>query len=200
MKIYTKTGDQGTTGLFGGTRVSKADDRVETYGTVDELNAHIGLVRDQKVNRERQAIFQEIQENLFNIGALLAADPAQDNLKLPRVEASDVQHLEQQMDEMDETLPNMRYFILPGGHPSVSIGHVARCVCRRAERQVVRFSEQNTVDPFIIIYLNRLSDWLFVFTRTMGQELSVEEIPWKPKKGDRKTETGEGKTENEKKE
>lgn len=182
MKIYTKTGDEGTTALYGGTRVAKSDERVETYGTVDELNAHIGLLRDQAVNRDRQDLFQEIQETLFVVGAQLAADPNKESMKLPAIEELSVTRLEQSIDTMDEALPEMQFFILPGGHPAVSICHVARCVCRRAERQVVRFAQDERVNPLIVVYLNRLSDWLFVLARTMGQELGVDEIPWKPEK------------------
>ena len=182
MKIYTKTGDAGSTALYGGARVSKADERVETYGTIDELNAHLGLLRDQEVNKDRAALFQEIQETLFIIGSHLAADPSKASMKLPPLPEGMVPHLEQSIDALDAKLPAMKFFILPGGHPAVSVAHVARCVCRRAERQVVRFGQHETVEPKIIIYLNRLSDWLFVLARTMGQELGVDEIPWKPQK------------------
>lgn len=182
MKIYTRTGDQGTTALYGGTRVAKSDERVETYGTVDELNAHLGLLRDQAVNSSRGDLFQEIQETLFVIGAHLAADPNKEAMKLPEITEASVANLEQSIDTMDQSLPEMKFFILPGGHPSVSVCHVARCVCRRAERQVVRFGQHEAVDPLIVVYLNRLSDWLFVLARTMGQELGVDEIPWKPQK------------------
>ena len=182
MKIYTKTGDAGTTALYGGARVSKSDERVETYGTIDELNAHLGLLRDQEVNKDRTALFQEIQETLFVIGSHLAADPSKPSMKLPPLPKSMVLHLEESIDAMDTNLPAMKFFILPGGHPAVSVCHVARCVCRRAERQLVRFGQHEAVNPVIIVYLNRLSDWLFVLARTMGQELGVDEIPWKPEK------------------
>ena len=182
MKIYTKTGDQGITALYGGMRVSKADERVETYGTLDELNAHIGLLRDQEVNKDRTALFQDIQATLFVIGSHLAADPNKASMKLPAITEAPVQQLEWSMDDMDQRLPPMKFFILPGGHPAVSACHIARCVCRRAERQVVRFSQHEAVDPMIIVYLNRLSDWLFVLARTMGVALGVDEIPWKPEK------------------
>ena len=182
MKIYTKTGDQGTTALYGGARVSKADERVETYGTLDELNAHVGLLRDQAANKDRTDLFQTIQDTLFVIGSHLAADPDKASMKLPPLTEDPVRQLEQSIDAMDEQLPPMRFFILPGGHPSVSVCHITRCVCRRAERQVVRFSQHETVDPIIVVYLNRLSDWLFVLARTMGVALGVDEIPWKPDK------------------
>lgn len=182
MKIYTKTGDEGMTALYGGTRVSKSDERVETYGTIDELNAHLGLLRDQEVNQTRASLFSAIQDTLFVIGSHLAADPHKESMKLPTITDASVRQLEQSIDAMDERLPAMKFFILPGGHPSVSVCHIARCVCRRAERQVVRFSQHEAVDPVIIVYLNRLSDWLFVLARTMGVALGVEEIPWKPDK------------------
>lgn len=182
MKIYTKTGDQGTTALYGGTRVSKADERVETYGTIDELNAHVGLLRDQEVNRGHTPLFQQIQETLFVIGAHLATDPTKASMKLPTITGDPVAQLEQSMDAMDQQLPAMKFFILPGGHPAISACHIARCVCRRAERQVVRFSQHEAVDPIILTYLNRLSDWLFVLARSMGVALGVDEIPWKPEK------------------
>ena len=182
MKIYTKTGDEGTTSLYGGTRVSKAHERVETYGTIDELNAHIGLLRDQEVNQARASLFQNIQDTLFVIGSHLAADPHKESMKLPAITDASVTQLEQAIDVMDQELPAMKFFILPGGHPAVSVCHITRCVCRRAERQVVRFSQHEVVDPIVIVYLNRLSDWLFVLARTMGVALGVDEIPWKPDK------------------
>ena len=182
MKIYTKTGDQGTTALYGGARVSKADERVETYGTIDELNAHLGLLRDQEVNLTRSPLFQQIQETLFVIGSHLATDPQKDSMKLPPITEDPLAQLEQSIDAMDQELPTMKFFILPGGHPAVSVCHITRCVCRRAERQVVRFSQHAAVDPIIITFLNRLSDWLFVLARTMGVALGVDEIPWKPDK------------------
>ena len=182
MKIYTKTGDQGTTALYGGARVSKSEERVETYGTLDELNAHIGLVRDQEVNRQRSDLFQQIQETLFVIGSHLAADPQKNSVKLPAITEAPIKYLEDSIDDMDGQLPAMKFFILPGGHPAVSACHIARCVCRRAERQVVRFGQHEEVNPLIVAYLNRLSDWLFVLARTMGVALEVDEIPWKPEK------------------
>jgi cob(I)alamin adenosyltransferase len=181
MKIYTKTGDQGQTSLLGGTRVLKSHDRIEVYGTVDELNSCIGLVRDQEVNAGRRELLKEIQDRLFTIGASLAADPEKSTKKLPDLLPSDIQLLEDAIDEMTATLPELRYFILPGGHPSVSFCHLARCVCRRAERLAIGLSQQSFVAELVIVYLNRLSDYLFVLSRKMAQELGAEEIPWKPR-------------------
>lgn len=181
MKIYTKTGDTGTTALFGGKRVSKADLRIETYGTVDELNAHIGLVRDQEVNQKRTALLVGIQDRLFTIGSILATEPGNDKVKVPPLLTSDVEELEKEIDAMDSELPAMRFFVLPGGHPSVSICHIARTVCRRTERLVIALSIQEEVRPEVIKYLNRLSDYLFVLGRKMSHELGAEETPWKPR-------------------
>ncbi|WPP50655.1 cob(I)yrinic acid a,c-diamide adenosyltransferase [Catalinimonas niigatensis] len=182
MKIYTKTGDQGNTSLIGGIRVPKSHDRVEAYGTVDELNSFIGIVRDMSVNETRQSIFQHIQETLFVMGSLLAADPGKKPSYLPDLQEEDILQLEQAIDQMQDELPEMKHFILPGGHPDVSNCHLARAVCRRAERTVVRLHEKEEVDANIIVYLNRLSDYLFVLARYIGKEHQVAEIPWKPRK------------------
>ncbi|MEA5429520.1 MULTISPECIES: cob(I)yrinic acid a,c-diamide adenosyltransferase [Arcicella] len=181
MKIYTKTGDKGTTSLVGGTRVSKTALRIEAYGTVDELNSYIGLVRDQAVNEKRKDILKEIQDRLFTIGSILASEPEQSKKRLPDLLESDVELLENEMDNMDKELEPMRYFILPGGHQSISFGHLARTICRRTERIVLRLAEESTVNELIIRYLNRLSDYLFVLCRIMAKELEVEEIAWKPR-------------------
>lgn len=181
MKIYTKTGDDGTTSLFGGKRVSKADLRIDTYGTVDELNSYIGLVRDQEVNQKRKEVLVEVQDRLFTIGSILATEPGNTKVKIPSLQEQDVLFLEQEMDKMDSELPPMRFFVLPGGHPSVSFGHVARTVCRRAERLTIALNAHEVVEPLVIKYLNRLSDYLFVLCRMMAQELRVEETPWKPR-------------------
>ena len=181
MKIYTKTGDKGTTSLVGGTRVSKTALRIEAYGTVDELNSYIGLVRDQAVNEKRKDILKEIQDRLFTIGSILASEPEQSKKRLPDLLESDVELLENEMDNMDKELEPMRYFILPGGHQSISFGHLARTICRRTERIVLRLTEESTVNELIIRYLNRLSDYLFVLCRIMAKELEVEEIAWKPR-------------------
>lgn len=181
MKIYTKTGDTGTTSLFGGKRVSKSNLRIETYGTVDELNSYIGLLRDQPVNAVRKEVLIEIQDRLFTIGSMLAADPGNTKVKIPTLAEADVLFLEKQIDGMEETLPTMKSFILPGGHQSVSFCHVARTVCRRAERQVIALNSHEPVHALVIKYLNRLSDYLFVLSRKMAQELGAEETPWKPR-------------------
>ncbi len=182
MKIYTKTGDKGTTALVGGRRVSKGDTKIESYGTVDELNSWIGLVRDQPINESRRDTLKEIQDRLFTIGADLASEPEQVRKKpIPSLLEEDITLLENEMDKMDSELPPLRAFVLPGGHQSVSFAHIARTVCRRAERLVIRLSEEEEVNPMVIKYLNRLSDYLFVLSRKMTQELGSEEITWKPR-------------------
>ncbi|WP_138995236.1 cob(I)yrinic acid a,c-diamide adenosyltransferase [Larkinella sp. C7] len=182
MKIYTKTGDRGQTSLIGGRRVSKAHHRIDAYGTVDELNSVVGLVRDQPVNESRKDLLKEIQDRLFTIGSELATDPEKTLKKpLPVVLEADVTLLEKAMDEMDAELPELRAFVLPGGHQSVSFCHLARTVCRRAERLVIALNDEKPVDPLVIQYLNRLSDYLFVLSRKMTQELGVEEVVWKPR-------------------
>ena len=181
MKIYTKSGDQGETSLYGGKRVSKADIRIESYGTVDELNSYMGLLGDLDVNKGRKLLLKEIQDRLFTIGSALAADPDKPKLKKPDLLESDVELLEREIDLMQEQLPEMKFFILPGGHQHVSFCHLARTVCRRAERLVILLAETDPVEIVIMMYLNRLSDYLFVLSRKMTLELGVEEIPWKPR-------------------
>jgi cob(I)alamin adenosyltransferase len=181
MKIYTKTGDQGKTSLVGGTRVSKTELRIEAYGTIDELNSYIGLVRDQPVNESRKEILKEIQDRLFTIGSILASEPEQTKKQIPDLHESDIELLEKEMDRMDEHLEPMRFFILPGGHPSVSFGHLARTVCRRAERNVLRLMENAETNGLVVKYLNRLSDYLFVLCRMMAKDLAIEETAWKPR-------------------
>jgi cob(I)alamin adenosyltransferase len=178
MKIYTKTGDKGFTSLIGGTRVPKSSLRIECYGTVDELNSHIGLVRDQDVNASRRPLLKEIQDRLFTIGSALAADPEKSKMKLPDLLATDVTLLEDEMDRLNLDLPELRAFILPGGHSAVSQTHVARCVCRRAERLAIHLGEESFVADLVVVYLNRLSDFLFVLSRAMAHELGVEEVTW----------------------
>lgn len=182
MKIYTKTGDQGETSLIGGVRISKADLRINSYGEIDELNAYIGLLRGMPVNNDRRATLKEIQDRLFTIGSHLALAPEKESRRIPDLREEDIVLLEGAIDEMQEKLEPLKAFILPGGHPDVSFGHVARTVCRRAERAVVSLSRQEAVEPLIIQYLNRLSDYLFVLTRTMGRELNVEESHWFPRR------------------
>lgn len=179
MKIYTKTGDTGQTSLIGGRRVSKADHRIEAYGTVDELNSWIGLVRDQPVNEPRRALLKEIQDRLFTIGATLATDPEKATKKaIPDLLPTDIGRLEDAMDAMEAELPELRKFILPGGHPSVSYTHLARTVCRRTERLVIALGQESPVDELVVQYLNRLSDYLFVLSRKMTLELGTEEVSW----------------------
>lgn len=181
MKIYTKTGDTGKTSLLGGRRVSKAELRIDAYGTVDELNSFIGLLRDQEINKKREALLKEIQDRLFTIGATLASEPGKENIKKPDLHDVDLELLEKEIDEMESQLPQLRHFILPGGHQSVSFCHVARTVCRRTERCVIDLMEIEHVDEIIVKYLNRLSDYLFVLGRLIAQELGVEEVTWKPR-------------------
>jgi cob(I)alamin adenosyltransferase len=179
MKIYTKTGDEGETSLIGGTRVPKYHLRIEAYGTVDELNSWIGLIRDQEMPASKVDLLLEIQDRLFTIGSLLASDPDKSKMKLPMLEQQDIDLLEQEMDKMEENLPPLKSFILPGGHSTVSYIHIARCVCRRTERLVVHLSEDNVIDSKISIYLNRLSDFLFMLSRFIAKELNATESPWK---------------------
>ena len=181
MKIYTKKGDTGTTQLIGGTRVPKHALRIESYGTIDELNAHLGLIRDQEINSLYINQILEIQDRLFTMGSLLAADPETNIMKLPELNENNVLFLENCMDEMDTHLPEMKSFILPGGHPTISYCHIARCVCRRAERIVDHLNEISFVDPIILKYLNRLSDYLFVLSRKLSLDLNTIESPWKPR-------------------
>lgn len=181
MKIYTKTGDQGITSLLGGMRVPKSDLRIDAYGTIDELNSYLGLLRDQEVNGKRTDLLKEIQDRLFTIGAELATVPGKDKVKKPDLHTEDVDLLEQEMDLMESQLPMLTAFILPGGHQSVSFCHLARTVCRRGERIVVELASLEPVSELIIQYLNRLSDYLFVLGRKMAQELNVEEVTWKPR-------------------
>lgn len=178
FKIYTKTGDLGETALFGGKRLPKSHLRIEAYGTVDELNSFIGLVKDVAQDQATLHILKEIQDRLFTIGANLATDPSK-NISPPDILDTDIQLLENEMDRMDETLPVLKNFILPGGHTSVSFCHIARCVCRRAERLVVALNLEEPIDPLVIKYLNRLSDYLFVLSRKIGQDLGVGEVVWK---------------------
>ena len=181
MKIYTKIGDKGTTSLFGGRRVHKSDLRIEAYGTVDELNSFVGLLADQEANKERLPFLREIQERLFTVGSSLAADPEKETLIKPELLPEDLQKIEDAIDEMDEMLPPLKNFILPGGHNTVSFAHIARVVCRRAERNVVSLSVDAPVEEIVIQYLNRLSDYFFTLSRKLSQELHAEEIPWTPR-------------------
>lgn len=183
MKIYTKTGDKGKTSLIGGTKVLKSHARIEAYGTVDELNSNIGLCRDLITDKDIRDLLKEIQDRLFTIGSALACDPEKEpKLKIPDLKETDVSFLEDAMDKMDSELPALQYFIMPGGHPTVSHLHISRCVCRRAERLVVDLLISNEdQDNLIIKYINRLSDYLFVLARYMAKKLDVEEVSWKPR-------------------
>ena len=183
LKIYTKTGDKGKTSLIGGTKVSKSHPRIESYGTVDELNSHIGLVSDLITDQTCKTILREVQDRLFTIGSLLACDPTKESgVKLPGLIDNDVKILESEIDRMNESLLEMRSFILPGGHVTVSSIHITRCVCRRAERACVYLLENNQeVDKLIIIYLNRLSDYLFMLARYSAHLLGINDVPWKPR-------------------
>ncbi len=182
-KIYTKTGDLGETSLIGGTKVPKNHLRIETYGTVDELNSYIGLISDHITDVHSKNILREIQDRLFTIGSSLACDPEKETkMKIPDLKEEDVVLLEKEIDAMNEQLPVMKSFILPGGHVAVSVIHIARCVCRRAERLSVNLHEQNMfIDPLVIKYLNRLSDYLFILARYASHLLKVEEVAWKPR-------------------
>lgn len=184
LKIYTKTGDKGTTSLIGGTKVLKSHLRIEAYGTVDELNAYIGLCKDVLQDEVTRQTLHTIQEDLFTIGALMACETGKaTKMQLPDISEEEVRFLEKAIDRMETSLEPMKFFILPGGHPSISHLHIARCICRRAERCYVRLGEEeNAINDTILKYLNRLSDYLFVLARYTGKLLRVEDIPWKPKK------------------
>ncbi|SHM46106.1 cob(I)alamin adenosyltransferase [Cyclobacterium lianum] len=180
MKIYTKTGDKGETSLLGGTRVYKSHLRIDAYGTIDELNAHLGLLRDQEVNKKRAKELYFIQDRLFVIGALLASDPEKGQIKKPGFSAGDIAFLEREIDSMETSLPPLSNFIMPGGHPVVSMAHIARTVCRRAERCIVLLNEASFVESLILEFVNRLSDYLFVLGRQLAVELNIKEITWHP--------------------
>lgn len=180
MKIYTKTGDKGTTSLMGGTRVSKAHLRIESYGTVDELNSYIGLLRDLDPGTASDLLYN-IQCRLFSMGASLAAETEKAKQIKPDLTEADITIMEEAIDEMNTALKPMRSFILPGGHPHVSHCHIARCVCRRAERNVIRLADEEEVEEIVIKYLNRLSDYLFVLSRYWSLIFKVDEIPWRSK-------------------
>lgn len=177
FKIYTKTGDKGTTALFGGRRLPKHDLRIEAYGTVDELNVYVGLVRDVSQNEAIRNLLKDIQDRLFTVGATLATDPEK-QLSTPDLHSSDIEILEKAMDEMDNELPALKNFILPGGHTTVSYCHLARVVCRRAERLAVALNEAEGVDENVLKYLNRLSDYFFVLSRKLAKDLGAEEVVW----------------------
>ncbi|MEE1885860.1 cob(I)yrinic acid a,c-diamide adenosyltransferase [Pedobacter flavus] len=181
MKIYTKTGDKGLTSLIGGKRVPKNHERIEAYGTVDELNSYIGLISTQKTDPETLKILKEIQDRLFTIGATLAADPETSRMKIPDLHNSDIELLEREIDKINLIIPPLKHFVLPGGTEAVAFCHVARCVCRRAERLVVGLAIENEIEEKVIIYLNRLSDYLFVLSRKFNIEAGAPENIWEPR-------------------
>lgn len=179
MKIYTKTGDKGTTALYGGRRVSKADLRIDAYGTIDELNSHIGLLRDVSTDEDDKKLLFEIQNKLFTLGSILASDPNKEKSKMiPDITKKDIKILESEIDLIETIVEPLKYFILPGGHQHISYCHIARCVCRRSERICVTLSQTEIVNELIIIYLNRLSDYLFNYSRKLAKFLNVEELKW----------------------
>ena len=180
FRIYTKTGDTGETALFGGRRVPKSHLRVEAYGSVDELNSFIGLLRDSTEDQVITGYLGQIQHRLFSVGAHLASD-ATKTMTTPDLEPGDIGLLEQAMDEMDSRLPELKNFILPGGHPLVSLCHICRTVCRRAERMVVALHYNDPVDERVLQYLNRLSDYFFMLARQLAQDAGAAEIVWNPR-------------------
>lgn len=189
MKVYTKTGDGGTTALFGGTRVPKDNIRIDSYGTVDELNSYIGLIRDQAISDIHKQTLIEIQDRLFTVGAILATPQEKEFLKNGErrlqnlgLLQTDIDFLEKEIDRMEDSLEPMTHFVLPGGHQTVSFCHIARCVCRRAERLAVHLGHEEPIEPMAIMYLNRLSDYLFVLARMLTKELNAVEVKWIPRK------------------
>ena len=189
MKVYTKTGDKGTTALFGGTRVPKHHIRIDSYGTVDELNSYIGLIRDQEINTNYKETLIHIQDRLFTVGAILATDPekailknGKERLNIPKISSDNIAFLEKEIDAMNEALPPMTHFVLPGGHQTVSFCHISRCVCRRAERLATALNELEPIEPNTLMYLNRLSDYLFVLARKLSHDLQADEVKWIPEK------------------
>ena len=181
MKIYTKTGDKGLTSLIGGTRVAKHHIRIESYGTVDELNSYIGLISDQDIAAHDKEILKKVQDRLFTIGSSLASDPERSKMIIPDLHLADIELLELEMDSMNTYLPELRHFILPGGSNAISYCHIARCVCRRAERVTVHLAEESAVDEKAVIYLNRLSDYLFTLARKIANDNKIPENQWIPR-------------------
>jgi cob(I)alamin adenosyltransferase len=181
MKIYTKTGDAGFTSLIGGTRVSKSDLRIDAYGSVDELIAWCGLLRDSIENDKHKEVLLSIQDRLMVIASILAAGSEKFQKSLPELFEEDIKFLEIEIDRMETRLEPLHSFILPGGNPVVSWCHIARTVCRRAERKIIFISGTYPVNALVIKYINRLSDFLFVFSRLISRELDAGEIPWKPR-------------------
>ena len=178
MNIYTKKGDKGETQLLGGSVVKKNHIKLECYGTIDELNAFIGNIYDQKINKIHKATLIKIQNQLFNLGSCIAFDKKNDNIKPPNINESNIKMLECKIDKMDDELPTLRNFILPSGLPEASKCHIARTVCRRAERNIVSLAQEEYVDPLHIKYLNRLSDYLFVLARHILMENNIPAVEW----------------------
>lgn len=182
FKIYTKQGDKGETSLIGGTRVPKHDKRIEAYGTMDELNSFIGLIRDQAINDYYKEVIIEIQNKLFTAEALIASDKPENTADLPKISEDDIIFLEKEIDKMNENLPELKSFILPGGNTTVSYCHIARTICRRAERLTIKITDKYKIDQIIVKYLNRLSDYLFVLSRKLSIDLNATETHWNPHK------------------
>src|SRR5690606_20881494 len=183
------TGDAGTTALFGGSRVPKHHLRIESYGTVDELNSHVGMIRSYDIDQLSKEALIQIQNHLFTVGSTLATDPkravlksGKERLNIEKINEQKIQMLEDEIDRMNDSLPPITHFILPGGTPLVSHCHIARTVCRRAERRATALNEEDPVDPLVIKYLNRLSDYLFVLARKLSFDTQAEEIKWIPDK------------------
>jgi len=180
MKIYTKTGDKGSTSLLSGDRVPKYDERIEAYGTIDELNSFVGLLRSGNLQEEDKQFLIKVQHNLFNIGSLLALGDKEVKFKMPEISNADIEDIEQEMDKIDAQLPKLKSFVLPGGEQTVAYSHVCRSICRRAERLIVKLSEKYAVNEDLIKYVNRLSDYFFLLSRKISQDTGFEEIEWKP--------------------
>ena len=181
MKIYTKTGDKGSTSLIGGARVPKYHPRIEAYGTVDELMAFVSLLRDQDISDHWKGVLLEVLDRLMSCASILAADCSDCKVKIPEIPYSDIEFLEREIDSIDSQLEPLTSFVLPGGHQTVSLCHVARTVCRRAERISISLAEDTPVPENLIKYLNRLSDFLFMLSRILAKELKIEQIPWRPR-------------------
>lgn len=180
MKIYTKTGDKGTTSLIGGKRVAKYHPRIEAYGTVDELISYIGLLRDQDIDSETKLFLIQIQDKLMNCASILAADCTDCKVSIPKILPEDIKAVELEIDKMDNLLDPLESFILPGGHPTVSMCHICRTICRRGERIIIKLSEETPVPEDLMIYINRLSDFFFVLSRKMAKDFNIDQFPWKP--------------------
>ena len=180
MKIYTRTGDEGNTSLLGGKRLPKYHLRIEAYGTVDELNSFLGLLADQEAATSYQSFIRTLQETLFSVGSHLATEPGNDKVKLPEIRTGIIEELEKSIDQMETELKPLRNFILPGGHPANSMAHVCRSICRRAERRIAELHHSSPIEDQILAIFNRLSDWLFVFSRYMSAQTQTSEIEWNP--------------------